>query len=72
MSDENVVKLNTSKSQKSGRKTCPICQKPVVEKYAPFCSKRCADIDLGKWLGEGYRIPTDEVAGFDEGWGDED
>ncbi len=27
----------------------------------PFCSKRCADIDLGKWLGEGYRV----AGGFD-------
>ena len=72
MSDENVVKLNTPKARKSGKNSCPICQKPVVEKYAPFCSKRCADIDLGQWLGEGYRIPTDEVAGFDDGWGGED
>jgi len=38
-------------------KTCPICKKPVDEKYAPFCSKRCADIDLGRWLGEHYKIP---------------
>ena len=26
----------------------------------PFCSKRCANIDLGRWLKEGYRVPTDE------------
>ncbi|MCA0302392.1 MAG: DNA gyrase inhibitor YacG [Proteobacteria bacterium] len=39
---------------------CPTCGKAVAEAYRPFCSKRCADIDLGRWLKEGYRIPTDE------------
>lgn len=42
-------------------KPCPICKKPEVDPYRPFCSKRCADIDLGKWLGETYRIPTQEA-----------
>jgi endogenous inhibitor of DNA gyrase (YacG/DUF329 family) len=41
---------------------CPVCQKPSVEKYRPFCSARCADIDLGKWLGERYRVETEEKA----------
>lgn len=44
------------------RRPCPVCKKPAVPEYRPFCSKRCADIDLGKWLGEGYRIPTNEPA----------
>ncbi len=42
---------------------CPICRKPSVEKYHPFCSKRCADVDLARWLGGNYAIPvkpTDE------------
>jgi endogenous inhibitor of DNA gyrase (YacG/DUF329 family) len=39
---------------------CPICRKPSEARYRPFCSRHCADIDLGRWLGEGYRIPTDE------------
>jgi endogenous inhibitor of DNA gyrase (YacG/DUF329 family) len=39
---------------------CPVCGKDVAASYRPFCSKRCADIDLGRWLKEGYRIPTDE------------
>ena len=42
------------------RKKCAICGKPEAEKYAPFCSKRCADVDLSRWLGGVYRIPTDE------------
>ncbi len=43
--------------------SCPICKKQADEKYRPFCSKRCADIDLGKWLSGSYAIPaadTDE------------
>jgi endogenous inhibitor of DNA gyrase (YacG/DUF329 family) len=36
---------------------CPICQKPATEKYKPFCSKRCSDIDLGRWLKGSYAIP---------------
>lgn len=39
--------------------TCPICRKPSVAAYRPFCSRRCADVDLARWLGDGYRIPGD-------------
>ena len=45
---------------------CPTCGKPADSKYKPFCRKRCADIDLGRWLKEGYRIETDEVPGEDD------
>lgn len=58
------------KVNKTGK--CPICAKPAKPEFAPFCSKRCADVDLGKWLGEGYRIPTDEVAGFGDGFDGEE
>ncbi|MCV2866883.1 DNA gyrase inhibitor YacG [Albidovulum sediminicola] len=37
--------------------TCPICRKDTDPKYRPFCSKRCADIDLGRWLTGSYVIP---------------
>lgn len=43
------------------QRPCPVCGKPAVVEYRPFCSKRCADLDLGQWLDGGYRIPTDEV-----------
>lgn len=33
---------------------CPICTKPTDPAYRPFCSKRCADVDLNRWLSEGY------------------
>jgi endogenous inhibitor of DNA gyrase (YacG/DUF329 family) len=46
---------------------CPICGKPAQEPYRPFCSKRCADVDLQRWLKGGYAIPSaeddDEAAG---------
>ena len=45
---------------------CPVCGKPADAKYQPFCTKRCADIDLGRWLKEGYRVPTDEGPGEDD------
>ncbi|MEM9716887.1 MAG: DNA gyrase inhibitor YacG [Pseudomonadota bacterium] len=41
--------------------SCPICGKPTDPKYRPFCSKRCADIDLGKWLKGDYAIPGQET-----------
>ena len=37
---------------------CPICTKDSDAKYRPFCSRRCADIDLGRWLNESYVLPT--------------
>jgi endogenous inhibitor of DNA gyrase (YacG/DUF329 family) len=40
---------------------CPICGKPAPEGVKPFCSKRCADIDLGRWLKGGYAIPGPPV-----------
>ena len=45
---------------------CPVCGKPADLKYRPFCSKRCADIDLGRWLKEGYRFETDESPADEE------
>ncbi len=39
---------------------CPICGRPRVEACRPFCSARCADIDLGNWLSGRYAIPTED------------
>ena len=38
--------------------TCPICGKPAADELRPFCSRRCADVDLGRWLTGQYRIPA--------------
>ncbi len=48
-------------------KNCPICSKSVTEKHRPFCSERCANVDLSRWLGGDYRIPTDEAPTVYEG-----
>jgi len=49
--------------------TCPTCKQKVDRKTAgksyPFCSSRCALIDLGRWLGEEYRIAGDDEGGDD-------
>jgi uncharacterized protein len=39
---------------------CAICGRPRVEKYAPFCSRRCADVDLYRWLNGKYAIAANE------------
>lgn len=41
---------------------CPICRRnPAAPEYRPFCSKRCADVDLQRWLTGGYAIPAEDV-----------
>ncbi|TCK30608.1 hypothetical protein EV667_0701 [Ancylobacter aquaticus] len=52
--------MNASSPPAAGGKPCPICGKPMVEKYKPFCSARCADIDLHRWLTGAYAIPVTE------------
>jgi hypothetical protein len=54
--DNPVTRLPAS------RRRCPICGKPAVARHRPFCSPRCADIDLGRWLNGNYRVETEEVA----------
>lgn len=50
---------------------CPICRKPTQTAYRPFCSRRCADIDLGRWMTGGYAIPSEESLEDDPGAPDE-
>jgi hypothetical protein len=47
-------------SQSPEPRGCPICNRPQDTKFRPFCSKRCADIDLGRWFKGGYAIPAVE------------
>ena len=49
---KNVVPLK--------ERTCIMCNKPATIEMHPFCSKRCADLDLGKWFNEDYRLPAVE------------
>jgi len=65
----------TATPDRPGRKPrCPICGKPPNDRYRPFCSKRCAEIDLHRWFTGAYAIPAveedtkvDDSPGGDEG-----
>ncbi|HEY3637366.1 MAG TPA: DNA gyrase inhibitor YacG [Rhizomicrobium sp.] len=61
----------SSPGDASGRR-CPICNKPQDAGFRPFCSRRCADIDLGRWLKGGYAIPAVETDDEAEQPGTED
>jgi endogenous inhibitor of DNA gyrase (YacG/DUF329 family) len=45
---------------------CPICGRPAQAEFVPFCSKRCADVDLHRWLSDSYRIPGAEDESAEE------
>ncbi len=46
--------------------TCPICRKESIERYRPFCSKRCSDVDLGRWMTGRYAVPAIEPEELEE------
>jgi uncharacterized protein len=45
---------------KGKQAACSICGKPQLARFKPFCSKRCADVDLNRWLTGSYAIPVTE------------
>jgi len=57
----------SAKGKTAKRPRCPICRKPVSPDYRPFCSKHCADVDLGRWLKGAYAVPGEPVASVGEG-----
>lgn len=40
---------------------CPICKNQAIPEFRPFCSKRCADVDLHRWFGGVYRVESEEL-----------
>ncbi len=50
--------MTDPKTSESHPIPCAICRRPTIAKFYPFCSQRCADVDLGRWFTEGYRIPA--------------
>lgn len=67
-------------SARKGGGRCPVCDAPTKHRFRPFCSRRCQDVDLGRWLRGAYRVPTEEAPGeavpedgpgTDEGDGDD-
>ena len=65
-----IISLSDAKAEAADVKAtsgtkCPQCGGLAIKPHTPFCSRRCAQIDLGKWLNEDYRVPADDV--MDEG-----
>ncbi len=54
-----MVVIDLAKKRKGGK--CPGCGEIGQEKYKPFCSRRCADLDLSKWLNGSYSVPVVEL-----------
>jgi endogenous inhibitor of DNA gyrase (YacG/DUF329 family) len=46
--------------------SCPVCGKPTQPATRPFCSPRCKDVDLGRWLNESYRVPGEPIPTDDD------
>jgi endogenous inhibitor of DNA gyrase (YacG/DUF329 family) len=57
--------MASSKPASAAPGTCPICSRPAVPDYRPFCSRRCADVDLSRWLRGSYAIPDTEASDED-------
>lgn len=53
-------------------RTCPICKKPRVEEFTPFCSARCRDRDLARWFNDGYAVAGPPASDEDLAQGDKD
>ncbi len=55
--------MSEAKTQPPRTPRCPVCNRPVLDlAHRPFCSRRCADIDLGRWFNESYRVPAKETS----------
>jgi endogenous inhibitor of DNA gyrase (YacG/DUF329 family) len=60
---------DSQSSEPPAPRPCPICGRPSRPRNRPFCSPRCAQIDLGRWLKGAYRISADEAPGEDDATG---
>lgn len=58
--------MTHSNPPSGARGKCPICGRPTEAAYRPFCSRRCADVDLSRWLRGTYAIPV-ETDGDEDG-----
>ena len=54
--------MGSAKHKSVYDRPCPTCGAPSMKKTRPFCSKRCADIDLGRWFQGAYAIPAVDAA----------
>lgn len=60
MSNDDRVVPFPERRKRSKARGCPICGKPAAAAHEPFCSARCKQVDLGRWLNGAYRVETDE------------
>ena len=60
MTDDKITDIPIKGSK------CPICKKEAVRRFKPFCSKHCADVDLGRWLSESYVVAGEELKKTEE------
>jgi uncharacterized protein len=56
----------TAPSDEIAGSKCAICSKPQTTRFKPFCSRRCADVDLNRWLTGSYAIPAEDQQGEDD------
>ena len=54
---DDAGKVSAKETGKETGKPCPICGKPAAAELRPFCSRRCADVDLNRWLSGVYAVP---------------
>ena len=64
--------MSDSAPPRQAGRPCPICGKPPVQPHAPFCSARCREVDLGRWLIGRYVVETEEGPDADERLRDEE
>ena len=57
----------TLKTSSSRGPKCPICGEPTVTGFRPFCSRRCADVDLSRWMNGVYAIPVTDADADEDG-----
>ena len=58
---------NASAPPKPTGGRCPICRQPTVLEFRPFCSRRCADVDLARWVNGVYAIPVQDADDDEDG-----
>lgn len=56
-----------AKQNSNSPPACPVCNKQAQDAFTPFCSKRCADVDLHRWLSGRYAIPSSDDESEDTG-----
>jgi endogenous inhibitor of DNA gyrase (YacG/DUF329 family) len=64
-SKDSEAQVKNARQAKASVPACAICGNPRSEEYRPFCSKRCADVDLGRWLNGSYAVPVETDADED-------